>query len=84
MSVRASKRDKAKKRDYFLYERKKQNQVKHGHRGPCGKICHKEKGIAESALKNLETSGRLINKDGDFVSYHCPRCDAWHIGHNRR
>jgi hypothetical protein len=55
-------------------------------RRPCVKVCYSTKTIAHAHRAAIARGNarRGINAPGTTLSvYHCPTCDAWHVGHTR-
>ena len=48
----------------------------------CSKVCYPNKTAAKSALRTRLGNGLMYSQELMCV-YHCPRCSAWHLGHNR-
>lgn len=48
----------------------------------CSKHQHKSKGAAEAQLRALRARGGDIENSETLCTYLCPRCAAWHVGHN--
>lgn len=49
----------------------------------CAKLCYGSKSEARSAMRATIGSGTTREKELLNV-YFCPKCDAWHIGHDRQ
>ena len=51
----------------------------------CGrKRRHASQGKAEAAIRSLIRRGLDRPGEGQLVSYRCPRCLSWHVGHSQR
>jgi hypothetical protein len=48
----------------------------------CSKHCHKSKGAAEAQKRALLKRADNVLNPETLCTYHCHKCDAWHVGHN--
>jgi hypothetical protein len=53
------------------------------HPRACGKLRYASKSEAKSAIRRAMGFGNLREKEL-MSCYWCDKCDAWHIGHDRR
>lgn len=48
----------------------------------CNKHRHKSKQAAEAQLRALLVRENDLKDSQTLCTYHCHKCDAWHVGHN--
>lgn len=72
--------------EYITRQRKRANQYKNVLEfcPVSGKIRYKSRGIAKSAVKDFEHSGRYnAPRDAKLNTYYCDKCESFHVGHSR-
>ena len=56
-----------------------------GDPGCTGKERYAKRAVASRVLDRMRKRGQIKAREcGKLVLYHCPTCDGWHLGHDRR